>query len=128
MGLKPDHWIRKMANCIIYQNGSDDVVYFIKDCVRKGNNFTGVNIKLTGIKPLNWSFAWVEDDLKAEFDEDGNMIGWNKTVSECSVSNEKTEVDELTHLEYEEALKQKFALSYETNEDLEADIYAPDNV
>ena len=90
-----------MANCIIYKTGSDAITYFVKKCIKTGNDFVGSNIKLYGLKPDSWSYAWIID----------NTVD-NKKVSECTTSNNTAEIQTITHEEKMTAIENKQSLSY----------------
>jgi len=47
-------------NAILYQKGSNEIVYFVKDCVKHGNDFIGSNMKLYGCK--SFEVLWTEDE------------------------------------------------------------------
>ena len=73
-----------MANCILYQYGSNEITYFIRNCQKmKGShpdgwNYIG-NVKIQGIKSKHFSEFWTED-IPIQ-DEKGN---WDKKVSDLA--------------------------------------------
>lgn len=67
-----------MANCIIYQKDTDEVVHFIKNCTQNGRDFIGDNLKLIGVKLTLFDVKWTEEDI---LDQKSNNI---KKVSEFS--------------------------------------------
>jgi len=84
-----------MANCAIYIKGSDEITYFIRDCIQDGRNFRGANGQsVTGVKEYLFDVKWTDDIA------DPNMIlkeitpcrfvsvqdGWKTPVSALSDS------------------------------------------
>ena len=68
-----------MANCAIYIKGSDEIAYFIRDCIQKGRTFQGSNGSITGVKEYLFDTKWTED-VPIQ-DEKGN---WNKKISDLT--------------------------------------------
>ena len=66
-----------MANCVIYIKGSDEITYFIRNCIQEGRTFRGSNGTVTGVKANLFSEFWTED-IPIQ-DKEGN---WNKKVSD----------------------------------------------
>ena len=50
-----------MANCAIYKKGTDEIIYFVENCVQTGRNFKGSNLKLGGVKEELFDTKWSED-------------------------------------------------------------------
>ncbi len=88
-----------MPNAILYKHGSDEISYFVKDCLRKGNDFIGSNCKLIGIKPSHWAIKWTEDIV--------NSVGgnWDKTVSEIYNTNKYFEINKPSESDFRAAVK-----------------------
>ena len=92
-------------NCIIFQHNSNNIQYFVKDCINKDKDYIGLNCKLYGIKPLHWSIKWTEDIVNPIYDGDGNQTGWDKTVDQVIESQDKIEIKKTSNSEYRAALK-----------------------
>jgi hypothetical protein len=92
-------------NCIIYKNNSNTIEYFIENCVKENDNYIGLNCKLHGVKSKVWSIKWTDDIVNSIYDNDGNQIGWDKTVDQITESQEKTEINKTSDLEYRTALR-----------------------
>jgi hypothetical protein len=96
-------------NAVIHKHGSDEIKFFVQDCVRqgvKGTNYWGTNAKVGAIKPHHWNVVWTEDNVNPVLDTDGNKIGWDKAVSEITPStNPPVERTEVTPQGYSEAFK-----------------------
>lgn len=107
-------------NAVIHKIGSDEIKYFVQDCVKEGNNFFGSNIKLIGIKPRHWSVVWTEDVVEPIGD------GWNKKVSELNHSTETIELAKTDQIEYSKAVKIAKFLSSKTY--AQAENYINNNV
>ena len=90
-------------NIIIYKKDSNKIIYFVKDCVKKGNNFFGTNKRLHGIK--NIEYKWTRDIVNPILDEEGNRIGWDKSVNQINEEAENREIKEVTDIEFREAIK-----------------------
>lgn len=73
-----------MANCAIYIKGSDEIRYFIKDCVQTGRNFKGSNSSVSGVKEYLFDVKWTEDLAEPVFDAEGQRTGFNGKVSVLS--------------------------------------------
>lgn len=73
-----------MAHCAIYPKGSDTITYFVKDCIQEGRNFTGSNMKLTGVKEYLFDTFWTEDIANPVYNEKKELTGYDKKVSELS--------------------------------------------
>ena len=68
-----------MANCVLYKEGFNEIIYLILNCIKTGNTFIGSNCRMLGIKPKHFSELWTED-IPIQ-DEEGN---WGKKVSELT--------------------------------------------
>ena len=53
-----------MANCAIYKKGSDEITFFIRDCVQTGRNFKGSKGGAYGVKEHLFDTKWTEDIAK----------------------------------------------------------------
>lgn len=57
-----------MAHCALYQHGSDEITYFVRDCRKvkgshpEGWDYIGSNCTIRGIKPRHFSERWTEDE------------------------------------------------------------------
>ena len=89
-------------NIILYKNNSDKVEHFIRDCIKRGNNFIGSNKKIYGIK--NIEYKWTNDELNPII-IDGEIIGWIESVSDINEELEDGEIKPVTETEYREAIK-----------------------
>ncbi|MFB5622873.1 MAG: hypothetical protein ACE5RH_02665 [Nitrosarchaeum sp.] len=96
-----------MANLVLYSKGSNDISYFIQDCIKDGNNFEGSNISLKGVKLHLFDYTWTNDDVKF------NKNKFDKRVSELVVasSTENTHRNRPNRSEYKDALKMRESIS-----------------
>lgn len=99
-----------MSNLIIYTN-DNKIRYFIKDCIRIGNNFYGSNRKLIGLKINYFNFKWTDDDINEFYDENNSVIGYDKDVDQLTMSPNNFHLDKITHIEYIESIKIRKTLS-----------------
>jgi hypothetical protein len=110
-------------NAVIHKHGSDEIRFFVRDCVRqgkRGTDYWGTNAKVGGIKSHHWSIVWTEDDANEILDADGAKIGWDKVVSEITPSaNPPVEKETITPQEYSEAFKVRQLLDKMTYQDVE---------
>jgi hypothetical protein len=53
-----------MAHCAIYEKGSDQITYFIRDCLQDGRNFKGSNGSCSGVKEHCFDVKWTDDDAE----------------------------------------------------------------
>ena len=117
-------------NVILYKNGSNEISFFIKDCIKRGNNFYGSN---TNIASKRMEVKWTNDIITPIFntvkivDKDiENIIGWDKTVDEVKEEPENREIKEVSEQEYREAVKLRKVVSDLTY--IELDNYIENNV
>lgn len=75
-----------MANCAIYIKGSDEIIYFLRDCTQDGRNFKGSSGSVTGVKEHLFDAKWTEDVANPIFDEDGKQTGYDKSISDIPES------------------------------------------
>ena len=108
-----------MTNCALYIKGSDDILHFIFDCVKKGHNFIGSNIKLTGLKPDVWGHKWTDEIIFPETLADDKFT-WAKKVSELSDALIDSEIKDVSDVDYGEALRVRRLLNDLTYDELEA--------
>ena len=73
-----------MANCAIYQKGSDKITYFVKDCIQSGRDFKGSSMSLTGVKEYLFDTKWTEDIAHAIINDKGEITGYDKNVHELT--------------------------------------------
>lgn len=111
-------------NCAIFMNGSDMIDHFVRNCVQRGNDYLGDNSKLYGIKTAHWSVKWTEDDATEVKDRDGNVMGWDKTVSQLAASTDRDEIKAVSEKEYRAAFKIRRQLSEMSYADIETYINA----
>lgn len=92
-------------NCIIYKKNSDEIHYFIRDCIKDGNNYIGTNRKVYGIKSQHFDIKWTDDEIDPiiVFDEEekkNKIVGWKKNVSEVNEITEPTDyIEEFKNLD-----------------------------
>jgi len=95
-----------MANCAIFEKGSDRITYFIRDCIQSGRDFRGSNMSVTGVKEHLFDTLWTDDD--------GEQGGSVKALTEAKryqgrvVSNED-DVDRVTR----ELIREKYPVEEE---------------
>jgi hypothetical protein len=107
-------------NVVIHKHGSDKIKHFVKDCVRKGNNFYGSNMKMFGCKPRHYDYIWTEDDANPIFDAEGHIIDWDKLVSEMTPSPDPpVEATTITPQEYSQAFKIRQLIDTMSYQDVE---------
>ena len=59
-------------NCIVFEIDSEEITYFVKDCLKQDNDFKGSNVKLYGIKPEVWEWKWITAELTPNPDDSFN--------------------------------------------------------
>jgi hypothetical protein len=64
-----------MAHCAIYVKGSDEIRYFIRDCVQIGRDFKGSNGSVTGVKERLFDVVWTDDDVSVALAEEKAVEG-----------------------------------------------------
>ena len=104
-------------NCVIYQHDSDEITYFVRDCIRKGNNFIGDNCRQMGVKPKHFSVKWTEDEVGAVF-EDGLFTGWDKRVSDLTEAEQGEVINPVSRAEYRQAVKYRTAFAAMSHEQI----------
>jgi len=90
-------------NVILYKNGDNNISYFIRDCIKKGNNFIGSNMELFGIKRVE--VIWTDDEVNPILNQNGDIIGYDKTVSEIIPIVDSDEIIKTTDSDYKIALR-----------------------
>ena len=90
-----------MGNVAIYKKGANNISFFIKDCIKDGNNFDGSNCKLHGIKLNLFDYIWTNDDVDLVDNQ------FNKNVSELTIasSTDNTHRNKPTRNDYKDSLK-----------------------
>ena len=79
-------------NVVIADPKTNEILYFVKDCVKHGNSFFGSNVKL-GLSDLSkLSIKWTDDDLTANKDEKGEEVGYKEKAREIRESNATVEI------------------------------------
>lgn len=92
-------------NIAIHKHDSDEIRWFLKDCVKNGRLYVGSNAKVA-INPKHWTATWTDDDVNPVLDSDGEIVGWDKKVSDLTKSaNHPVEKSRATHKEYQEAFR-----------------------
>lgn len=100
-----------MSNLAIYQKGSDVISRFLIGCHRIGNDFfgdpaspAGYTKKVTGAKPAVWDVRWTDDVAVPQIDGVGHVVGWDKKISELSLSQENLEIDAIDDVMLKQAI------------------------
>jgi len=107
-------------NVILYLHDSNKIRHFIRDCVKRGNSYTGSNYRVFGCKPKFYSIIWTEDEVNPILDAESQIIGWDKKVSEIiPSSNSPVEKGNTTPKEYSEAFKIRQLLDKMSYQDVE---------
>jgi phenolic acid decarboxylase len=83
-----------MAHCVIYIKSSDEIRYFIRDCIQTGRDFRGSNASVTGVKEHLFDVKWTDDDVEVvkveekavEGNVDSRTPKFSKKVSELKDS------------------------------------------
>lgn len=68
-----------MANCALFERGSDTITYFVRDCVKIGRTYQGSNCAIHGVKETLYCEKWTEDGALQR--EDGS---WDRQVSDLA--------------------------------------------
>ena len=110
-------------NIIIFKDGSDDIIHFIRECIKKDNNFTGLNFKLCGLNLAKYKYMWTDDEAEL-IDPDSTI--YDKKVSDMTESSDTCEVIIHPRSEKREAEKKKAFLSALTYN--QVDHYIDNNV
>lgn len=108
-----------MTNLITYEHGSDDITMFIQDCIKEGNNYLGSNAQPFGIKPNLFAIKWTLDVATPTYDEEGNLIGWNKKVSEMVEADPGEVIDPTSEEDFRKAIKMRSFLADKSYQDVE---------
>lgn len=97
-----------MANVIIYSIGSNNIQFYIKDCILEKNNiFHGSNCKISGIKLDKFNYIWTNDEVNPIYDDNESIIGYDKNVDEITILNDNTRRIIPTREDYRQAIKTK---------------------
>jgi hypothetical protein len=86
-------------NIVIAKKDDDKIIYFIKNCFRKGRDYIG-NKKVLGIKPHLFDIKCTTDITNPILNSEGKQIGWDKKFSEMPTADEPgPEIDKTNELE-----------------------------
>ena len=112
-----------MSNVAVYAKGSNEISKFIIGCVATNNgasmNFVGASGGgCTGVKLNLFDLKWTNDVANPVFDENGNQIGYDKTVSELADDGENTLVTIPDQSEYRKAIKRMEIISSKTDDEI----------
>ncbi len=111
-------------NAVIYYKGTDKIAHMVKNCIRRGKNFVGDNMKV-GINLKHFDVIWTEDDANPIIDQ-GDIIGWDKNVSDLTPSTESVEIKPPTRQDFIAAHKIRKAIDNMSYQEL--DSYIETNV
>lgn len=81
-------------NLALCPKNSDEIIYFVKNAIKKGNSIFGDNIKLSGIKEKTWDFIWTDDNIE-EIKKD-DKIYYAIGRSHLNEKKEKEEVNPIS--------------------------------
>ena len=99
-------------NVIICKKGSDEIVYFVEDCIQDGRNFIGANTKLYGVKEHLFDIKWTDDTVEPILNKEEKQIGWAKTASQIIETEVPgTVILQTTEEEYRRAFEKLTLLS-----------------
>lgn len=112
-------------NLAIYKKGTDIIKYFILDCIKTGDIYTGSNMKISSL-PSKIGIMWTNDIVNIVYDENGNKIGFDKSVSELTEANSNSDITKPSHNEYVNAINIRKLLNSLTYEEVEE--YIDNNV
>ena len=105
-----------MANIAIYEKDSDEIRYFILDCVRRGRDFRGSNGSVTGVKANLFNEVWTEDI--ATYDPDTET--WDKTISDLTPCTHSAVIKKTDKKEYQKAVLLRAKIGTMTYEEMDA--------
>ena len=72
-------------NLAIYPHDSEEIVFFLLNARKTGpHDYAGDNLRLAGMKPQLWAFLWTDDATEPIRNVEGDIIGWNKRVSDLA--------------------------------------------
>jgi hypothetical protein len=91
-------------HAVIYVKGSNEIKHVVKNCIRRGRNFVGDNMKV-GINPKIFDVMWTDDTINPILGIDNEVIGWDKSVSDLTPSTDITEIKSLSRSEFKTAFK-----------------------
>ena len=118
-----------MANIVIYQKGSNQIQFFVKECIKEDNCFKGSNIELSGVNLSLFDFNWTYDVVNPIFDSEDNLIGYDKTLDQLTLFLESSDnliIQKPDELEYKDAIKRRKDVSDFTYSQI--DQYIDDNI
>jgi len=112
-------------NIVLYKPGTNIITHFIKNAIKRDNNYIGSNKKLLGHKSEN--HIWTNDIINPIYGKDGEGKGWDKTVDQINIVDDKSfEFKKSTNEEYREALKRRSEIANLTYNQI--DKYVENNV
>ena len=71
-------------NLVIKDKNSDEILQFIRDCVKQGKNYRGANGKVDGLKENLYDLIWTEDKTEIIIDKETKQTKWSKKASEMN--------------------------------------------
>lgn len=101
-------------NLAVFKKGSNEIKYFIMDCIQTGNDYTGANIKLAGLKSKHWDFMWTNDIAirgkdkkwsKSKLDLIPTPVFFNKSVGDIEDVNNVVKAEIKKKYSIEEEIK-----------------------
>ena len=108
-----------MTNLITYEHGSDNITMFLQNCIKEGNNYLGTNAQLFGVKTHLFAVKWTLDTATPTYDAKGNIIEWDKKVSEMAEADPGEIIDPISGEDYRKAIKVRSFLADKSYEDVE---------
>ena len=68
-------------NAILYPAGSAVITWWVENCTKSGNDFTGTNMALQGVNPDVFDYKWTEETLTGDPE-----TGYNKTADQVAAA------------------------------------------
>jgi len=115
-------------NLVIKDKNSDEILQFIRDCVKQGKNYRGANGKVDGLKENLYDLIWTEDEIETVLNEETKQTSWSKKASEI-IEIQQPEIDEMikpSTQEYINALRIRRQLDKLTYAQIDAYVDAND--
>jgi len=109
-----------MTNAAIYKTGTNTIKYFIKNCIKRGNDYIGSNKKILGLSDI-FSIKWTNDSVNPIY-KDGEIVGYDKTIFELSESEDNLNINKPNHTDYSYAFRIRKLLNNLTYEEVEMHI------
>jgi hypothetical protein len=92
-------------HAIIYEKGTNKIRYVVKNCVKRGRNFVGDNMKVN-INFKHFDIMWTDDgNINPIIGQSGKLVGWDKNVSDLTPSTDIMEIKSLSRDEFKTAFK-----------------------